>query len=182
MPIGFPCGADFSGFVETRRVSASKKLIFPGDGDNDDDDDNNIRVPFLESPGIFRAHFGEHNSLCIFKTKASRGTKLCSYFNFYFLYNIMKRPALQNKQVGVLRMAFRARNVFGTFEKRAPGCSVDIGDLRILWLLHRILWLNFACFLKELCLFVIILLLQYSLATPILNENPEHHQLHYNNS
>ena len=23
--------------------------------------------------------------------------------------------------------------------------------------------------------------LQYSLATPILNENPEHHQLHYNN-
>ena len=33
----------------------------------------------------------------------------------------MKRPALQNKQVGVLQMAFRARKVFGTFEKRAPG-------------------------------------------------------------
>ena len=33
----------------------------------------------------------------------------------------MKRPALQNKQVRVLRMAFRARKVFGTFEKRAPG-------------------------------------------------------------
>ena len=33
----------------------------------------------------------------------------------------MKRPALQNKQLGVLRMAFRARKVFGTFEKRAPG-------------------------------------------------------------
>ena len=33
----------------------------------------------------------------------------------------MKRPALQNNQVGVLRMAFRARKVFGTFEKRAPG-------------------------------------------------------------
>ena len=32
----------------------------------------------------------------------------------------MKRPALQNKQVRVLRMAFRARKVFGTFEKRAP--------------------------------------------------------------
>ena len=27
-------------------------------------------------------------SLCIFKTKASRGTKLCSSFNFYPLYNI----------------------------------------------------------------------------------------------
>ena len=35
----------------------------------------------------------------------------------------MKRPALQNKQVVVLRMAFRARKVFGTFEKRAPGVT-----------------------------------------------------------
>ena len=33
----------------------------------------------------------------------------------------MKRPALQNKQVVVLRLAFRARKVLGTFEKRAPG-------------------------------------------------------------
>jgi len=33
----------------------------------------------------------------------------------------IKRPALQNKQVVVLRVAFRARKVIGTFEKRAPG-------------------------------------------------------------
>ena len=33
----------------------------------------------------------------------------------------MKRPALQKKLVVVLRMAFRARKVLGTFEKRAPG-------------------------------------------------------------
>ena len=33
----------------------------------------------------------------------------------------MKRPALQNKQFVVLRLAFRARKVLGTFEKRAPG-------------------------------------------------------------
>ena len=32
----------------------------------------------------------------------------------------IKRPVLQNKQVVVLRMAFRARKVLGTFEKRAP--------------------------------------------------------------
>ena len=32
----------------------------------------------------------------------------------------MKRSALQNKQVVILRMAFRARKVLGTFEKRAP--------------------------------------------------------------
>ena len=33
----------------------------------------------------------------------------------------MKRSALQNKQVVILRIAFRARKVLGTFEKRAPG-------------------------------------------------------------
>jgi len=48
------------------------------------------RGPFLESPVTFREHFGWHNSPCIFKTKASRGTKLYSYFNFNSLYNIWK--------------------------------------------------------------------------------------------
>ena len=48
----------------------------------------NSRGPFLESPETFRAHFGRHNYLCIFKTKASRGMKLCSYVNLSFLYNI----------------------------------------------------------------------------------------------
>ena len=33
----------------------------------------------------------------------------------------MKRSALLNKQVVILRMAFRARKVLGTFEKRPPG-------------------------------------------------------------
>ena len=90
-------------------------------------ENNPIRLPletwglFLESPETFRAYFGCHNSLCIFKTKASRGTKLCSYFDFLFPLQRIKRPALQNKQVVVLRTAFRARKVFGTFEKRAPG-------------------------------------------------------------
>jgi len=45
---------------------------------------------FLESPETIRAYFGWHNSLWIFKTKGSRGTKLCSYFYFYSLYNIWK--------------------------------------------------------------------------------------------
>ena len=48
------------------------------------------RDPFLESPETFQAHFGWHDSLCIFKTKASRGTKLSGYFNIYSLYNIWK--------------------------------------------------------------------------------------------
>ena len=36
----------------------------------------------------------------------------------------MKIPALQNKQVGVLRMAFRIRKVFGTFEKHPHSRSI----------------------------------------------------------
>ena len=49
-------------------------------------------------------------------------------FLFLFPLQRIKRPALQNKQVVVVRMAFRAPKVLGTFEKRAPahGC-VDNG-------------------------------------------------------
>ena len=55
----------------------------------------------------------------------------------------MKRPALQNKQVVILRMAFRARKVHGTFEKRAPG-----------WL-HYLASLVIAYFIKELRIIVL---------------------------
>ena len=43
---------------------------------------------FSKVPKLFGRISG--NSLCIFKTKASRGTKLCSYFCFYSLYNTWK--------------------------------------------------------------------------------------------
>jgi len=47
--------------------------------------------PFLKTPETHLwATFGWHNSLCIFKTKTSRGMKLCSYFKLYSLYNISK--------------------------------------------------------------------------------------------
>ena len=39
-----------------------------------------LRGPFLESPETFQAHFGWHNSLCIFIAKASRGTKTLHLF------------------------------------------------------------------------------------------------------
>ena len=54
---------------------------------------------FLESPETFRAYFGWDNSLCIFETKASQGTKLCRYFYFLLPLQHVKRYALQNKQV-----------------------------------------------------------------------------------
>ena len=62
------------------------------------------------------------------KTKVIRVTKLCSYFNVYSLYNIWKRPTLQNKRVRVLGMAFRARKVFGSFDKHTPGLFEDNSD------------------------------------------------------
>ena len=40
----------------------------------------------------------------------------------------MKRSALQNKQIEVLRMALRARKVFGTFEKLGPRPSCSKTD------------------------------------------------------
>ena len=48
------------------------------------------RDRFLESPETSRAHFGWHNSLCIFKTKASRGTTFWRYFNSNSLCNVWK--------------------------------------------------------------------------------------------
>ena len=50
-------------------------------------------------------------------------------FLFLFPLQHIERPALQkNKQVVVLRMAFRARKVVGTFEKRAPGLYVSMNE------------------------------------------------------
>ena len=46
--------------------------------------------PVSQSPETFRAHFGWYNSLCIFKTKASRITKPYSFFNFRPLCNTWK--------------------------------------------------------------------------------------------
>ena len=62
---------------------------------------------FLESPETFRAYFSRLETLQLFL--------------FLFPLQHVKRPVLQNKQVVALRMAFRTRKVFGTFEKQAPG-------------------------------------------------------------
>ena len=74
------------------------------------------RGPFLESPETFRAYFGRNNSLCIFKTKASRGTKLCSYYYFYSPYNILKDQ---------LCRISRSKFYEWLFEKRARGLFLE---------------------------------------------------------
>ena len=55
-----------------------------------------------------------------------------SYFNFCSQH--MKRSALQNKQVG---MAFRARKVFWTFEKRAPDLHGSWNITSVAWNIER---------------------------------------------
>ena len=49
-------------------------------------------------------------------------------FLFLFPLQHMKRPALQNKQVVLYRMAFWARKVLGTFVKRAPNLKQPLPE------------------------------------------------------
>ena len=57
----------------------------------------------------------------MFKTKGISRHETLQLFYYLFPLQQMKRQALQNKRVAVLRVAFRASEVFGTFAQRAPG-------------------------------------------------------------
>ena len=72
--------------------------------------------PFLESPETFRAHLGLQFSLYLQNEGVSRHESL-QLLSFLFPFLQMKRPTLQIKRVGVVRMAFRARKVFGTYRE-----------------------------------------------------------------
>ena len=110
---------------------------------------------FHLGPETFRAHFGWHNSLYIFKTKAYRGTKLCSYFNFCSQH--MKRSALQNKRVRALRIAFWACKVFGIFEKRALDLHVtDTSNRRREILSEKLMKAMPIAFIPFYCFYVAI--------------------------
>lgn len=75
---------------------------------------------FLEVPRLIGRNSGE---IIIFVSSKQRRLQARNFKIIYFsiLLAHKKRPALHNKRVGVLRMAFRIRKVFGTFDKRAPG-------------------------------------------------------------
>ena len=74
------------------------------------------RGPFLERPEPFWAHFGRHNSLCIFET-ASRDRGLCNYFNFYSLNNTWK-----HQLYGISGSEFY-QWLFGSFRETRPLCG-----------------------------------------------------------
>ena len=74
------------------------------------------RGPILERPETFR--------MTILYVSSKRKCYVSQNFAVILIFiplTTYKSPALQNKQVGVLRMAFRTRKVFGSFEKRTPG-------------------------------------------------------------
>ena len=80
---------------------------------------------FLKSPETFWAYFGWHNSLCIFKTKASRGTKLCSYFCFYSLYNTWKDQLYRISRSYFYEWLFGPAKFSGLLRNRALGSKVN---------------------------------------------------------
>ena len=80
---------------------------------------------FSKVPNLFGRISGDLILFVSSKRRRFEARYLSLYFIlqiFLFLFPLqhMKRPALQNKQAGVLRIALRARKAFGTFEKRAP--------------------------------------------------------------
>ena len=96
-------------FEDTKRIMSPEKLR--------DFRETGSWGPFLESPETFRV---TQFSLYL-KNEGVLCHETLRYFNCLFPLQHMERPALWNKRVGVLRIAFRARKVFGSFEKRTPG-------------------------------------------------------------
>ena len=79
------------------------------------------RACFSKVPKLFGRISGDIKFSMYLQNEGVLRHETLQLFLFLFPLRHMKRPALQNKQAGVLRMAFRARKDFGTFEKRAPG-------------------------------------------------------------
>ena len=80
---------------------------------------------FSKAPKRF-GRFSGDAILCLKSEVVSRH-ETSLLFKFVFPFQDMKRPALQNKRVAVLQMAFRARKVLGIFDKRGPAHKFCIG-------------------------------------------------------
>ena len=86
--------------------------------------------PFLESPETFWAHFGWNNSLCMFKTKASPGTKLWSCFNFYSQYKIWKDQLYTMSGLEFYEWLFGFEKISGLSRKGPLVILPDQGQFR----------------------------------------------------
>ena len=88
--------------------------------------------PFLERPETFRVHFRRHSPLCIFKTKASQGMKLCSYFNFSPLCNIWKDTSFTEWASRSFRNGFPGPKSFRDFRETGHRLSISLGSVRVI--------------------------------------------------
>ena len=68
-------------------------------------------------PGLFQVH----NFIRIVKTKIVSRHEILQKFSPFESQNHSKKPAFKNKWIVFLKVAFRTRKVFATFDKRAPG-------------------------------------------------------------
>ena len=73
----------------------------------------------MACPALFSRRLWEGRMGPTQKT-AARRLETLQLFLFLFPLQHVKSPALQDKWIAVLRMAFRTRKVFGTLEKRRP--------------------------------------------------------------
>ena len=81
---------------------------------------------FSKVPKIFGRISGDP---ILFESSKQRGLEarnfaVISIFILFTTYE--KKTALLSMQVGVLQMAFLTRELFGTFEKRAPGLNLTV--------------------------------------------------------
>ena len=69
----------------------------------------------------FTGHFRMSQFPLYLKNREDLRRQTSQLFFFLLSWKLNKRSAFQNKRLAVSQMAFRARKVFGTFEKQAPG-------------------------------------------------------------
>ena len=92
-------------------------------------------------------------------------SKLFGHFNWVLNYSSARKMASWSNRLAIILLVTGlgiVADIYQTSSFSWPGCSSGIGDRRILRLLHRILRLNFACFLTGLCPSIITLLLLFS--------------------
>ena len=81
---------------------------------------------FLESSETFGVHFGWHNSLCIFRTRAYEARNFAVIFIFIPFTTFVK-TSFTELACRSFTNGLSGRKRFGTFEKGAPGLSFNYG-------------------------------------------------------
>ena len=80
-----------------------------------------VQGPVSRKSRNFTGHFRVTQFPLYLKNGEDLSRQTSQSFFFYLPWKHVKRSAFQNKRLAVSQIAFRARKVFGTFEKRAPG-------------------------------------------------------------